>query len=66
MEDESSCCFFLFFFFASLSFLFQSSEGKKKELSYRERVVRDEVDRGLRDLEAEGLVGVLKVELFVF
>ena len=61
----------LLFSFFLLCFSLHSSPKKKKKitslslsLSYRERAVSDEVDRGLRDLQAEGLVGVLKVELF--
>lgn len=52
--EVSFFCFRLLFFF----FFFPLSS-----LSHRERVVRDDVDRGLRDLEAEGLVGVFEVEL---
>lgn len=62
-EFFSSCLLLSLFF---LSKAFEKKKQKKSSHSYRERVVGDEVDRGLRDLEAKGLVGVLKVELFRF
>jgi hypothetical protein len=72
-RGERELVFFFFLLFFLCSQLFKSKLQKKgrrrtrkEALSYRECVVRDEVDRGLRDLEAKGLVGVLEVELSFF